>query len=55
MKTTNVVFLNGGQFDPKPPLGEGQTRYVKLQHMSDLIELAVVGFIKQSGRTEGWK
>jgi hypothetical protein len=53
--STNVVFLNSADFDPKPPLGEGQTRYVKLKHKNELLGMEVDDFMEQAGKTEGWK
>lgn len=37
--SANIVFLNGATFDPQPPLGTGESRYIKLREVGHLIHL----------------
>ena len=53
--SANIVFLNGAAFDTQPPLGSGETRYVKLRTLDELNGLGVPDFINQAGSHQGWK
>ncbi|MGH2875407.1 MAG: DUF1801 domain-containing protein [Solirubrobacteraceae bacterium] len=54
--SVNVLFLGGVGFDPIPPLGNtGQTRYVKITTLAEVKQPDVVDWMKQAGRTPGWK
>ena len=54
--SANIVFLNGADFDPQPPLGTGgEKRYIKLKTIEELNDLHVIDFIKQATNHEGWK
>jgi hypothetical protein len=54
--SVNVLFLGGARFDPPPPLGNtGQTRYVKITSLAEVKQSNLVDWIKQAGRTPGWK
>lgn len=54
-KSANVVFLQGSKFASKPPSGEGDSRYIKLQHDDDPKDTDLVRWIKEAGRHPGWK
>ncbi|HLU82008.1 MAG TPA: hypothetical protein VKZ43_01290, partial [Trueperaceae bacterium] len=54
--SVNVVFLGGADFDPPPPLGDtGRSRYVKVRSLDEAKTPEVRKWIKQAGRTPGWK
>lgn len=54
--SVNIVFLNGANFDPQPPLGmDDSSRYLKLFNMGDLNKIDVIHFIEQARGFEGWK
>jgi hypothetical protein len=54
--SVNVLFLGGAKFDPAPPLGNtGDTRYIKITVESEVTQPDVLDWIKQAGRTPGWK
>ena len=54
--SVNVVFLGGADFDPPPPLGDtGRSRYVKVRSLDEAKTHEVRKWIKQAGRTPGWK
>lgn len=53
--SANIVFLNAATFDPQPPLGTGETRYIKLKTMEDVNDPLVVDYIKQAAGQDGWK
>jgi hypothetical protein len=53
--SANMVFLNGGRFMPEPPLGSGDTRYMKLKTIEALQEPYVSDFIKQALQHQGWQ
>ena len=54
--SVNIVFLNGAEFDPKPPLGnDKQSRYVKLHTLDELNNQQIINYIEQAGRIHGWK
>lgn len=54
--SVNALFFGGADFKPPPPLGTtGRTRYVKLTRLDDVKQPELSEWIKQSGRTSGWK
>jgi len=54
--SVNIVFLNGANFNPAPPLGSGnQSRYIKLTTVDDLNNLEIIDFIEQAKELDGWK
>lgn len=54
--SANVLFLGGADFDVPPPLGSvGRTRYVKIKSAADVQQPELLEWIKQAGRTPGWK
>lgn len=53
--SANIVFLNAATFDPQPPLGTGETRYIKLKTMEEVNDPLVVDYIKQAAGQDGWK
>ena len=52
--SVNVVFLGGADFDAPPPLGEGESRYIKLRTLDDVEQPEVRNWIEQAGRMRGW-
>ncbi|APY07252.1 hypothetical protein BWZ20_02550 [Winogradskyella sp. J14-2] len=53
--SANIVFLNGAAFDPQPPLGTGETRYIKLKTLDEVNDARVIDFIKQAANYNGWQ
>jgi hypothetical protein len=53
--SVNVVFLAGAQFDTPPPLGEGQSRYIKVKTLEEAQAPELQKWIEQAGRVPGWK
>jgi len=53
--SVNVVFLGGARFDSPPPLGSGQSRYVKVKTVKEADAADLWKWIKQAGRVPGWK
>jgi hypothetical protein len=53
--SVNIVFLAGAKFDPQPPLGSGESRYVKLQSLEEAQAAEVHEWIEQAGRVSGWR
>ncbi|HWC34325.1 MAG TPA: DUF1801 domain-containing protein [Mycobacteriales bacterium] len=54
--SVNIVFYGGADFEPPPPLGDtDRTRYVKLSSVDDRDRPDVRDWIKQAGRTPGWR
>ncbi|WP_212745830.1 hypothetical protein [Winogradskyella algicola] len=53
--SANIVFLNGAAFDPQPPLGTGETRYIKLKTLDEVNDASVIDFIRQAANYDGWK
>ena len=51
--SVNVVFHAGGAFDPPPPLGEGDSRYVKLRSLEDAKQPQLRQWIREAGRHAG--
>ena len=53
--SVNIVFLGGADFDPPPPLGEGdRSRYVKIKSVDELDDPDLDKWIKQAGKVDGW-
>ena len=56
VKSMNIVFLNGAQFERQPPLGTDiQSRYIKVTSIDEIKDPEVIDFIEQAGNTKGWK
>jgi hypothetical protein len=54
--SVNVLFLGGADFAPAPPLGTtGRTRYVKITSLEQSKQPELREWMKQAGRTPGWK
>lgn len=54
--SVNVLFFGGADFDPPPPLGNtDRTRYVKVTSLAEAKGPELREWIRQSGRTPGWK
>ncbi len=54
--SVNVVFLGGADFGSPPPLGTtGRTRYVKVTIVDDVDTPELQGWIKEAGKTPGWR
>jgi hypothetical protein len=53
--SVNVVFLAGSDFDPAPPLGEGEGRYVKVRTLEEAEQPLMRQWIEQAGRVPGWR
>jgi hypothetical protein len=52
----NVVFLGGADFDCPPTLGTtDRTRYVKVTTAEEVQRPELRRWIKEAGRTMGWK
>jgi hypothetical protein len=52
--SVNVVFLGGADFKTPPPLGEGQSRYVKVKSLDEVESPEMRDWIKQAAKTRGW-
>lgn len=54
--SANLVFYEGADFEPPPPLGEtGQSRYVKLYTLDDAEAPEVRSWIGQAATMSGWQ
>ena len=53
--SANIVFLKGADFDTKPPLGTGESRYIKLRSIEELSDKKLTDYINQAGSINGWK
>src|SRR5215211_6319303 len=53
--SVNVVFFAGAEFDPPPPLGDGQSRYVKVRSLEELEQPELRTWIELAGRLPGWQ
>jgi hypothetical protein len=54
--SVNVLFLGGADFDSPPRLGTtDRTRYVKVTTVTETEQAELRRWIKQAGRTPGWK
>lgn len=54
-KSVNVVFLSGSKFAAPPPSGEGDSRYIKIEHDEEVPEADLVKWIKAAQKAPGWK
>jgi hypothetical protein len=53
--SVNVVFLGGGDFESRPPLGTNdRTRYIKVTNLEEAQRPELQKWIEQAGRTPGW-
>jgi hypothetical protein len=53
--SVNVVFLGGADFDPPPPLGDGdRSRYIKLKSHAEVNEQELRSWIKTASLVDGW-
>ncbi len=52
--SANIVFLKGADFVSKPPLGSGESRYIKLRSLEELNDEKLTDYIKQAGTLNGW-
>jgi hypothetical protein len=56
IKSVNIVFLGGADFESPPPLGEGhRSRYVKIESADEVDAAEIRGWIEEAARTPGWK
>jgi len=54
--SVNIVFLAGKEFDPPPPLGEGeQARYIKIKTLDEVNRPEIQKWIQQASHLEGWR
>lgn len=53
--SVNVVFLGGADFDSPPPLGSGQSRYVKVKSLQEAQGPDMRSWIEQAGDVPGWR
>jgi hypothetical protein len=53
--SVNVVFFGGAAFADPPPLGTGQSRYVKVKTVAEVDQPEMSQWIEQAGLTPGWK
>ncbi len=54
--SVNVVFFGGADFKSPPPLGTvGRSRYVKLKTLEEVEGPLMRKWLRQAGRTRGWK
>ena len=53
--SVNVVFFAGAELDPPPPLGGGQSRYVKVRSLEEAQAPELRRWIEHAGRVPGWK
>ena len=52
--SVNVVFLGGAAFEPPPPLGEGESRYIKIRTLEEVEQPELRRWIQQAGDFPGW-
>ncbi|MDH3189221.1 MAG: DUF1801 domain-containing protein [Acidimicrobiia bacterium] len=50
----NLVFLGGAELDPRPPLADGPSRYVKVTSLEEAQGQEIQSWIKQAGSVPGW-
>jgi hypothetical protein len=53
--SANIVFLNGENLDPKPPLGNSESRYFKIKTIDELKDLSINKYIENSSKIKGWQ
>jgi hypothetical protein len=52
--SVNVVFLGGAGFDSPPPLGTGQSRYVKVNSLEEAQAPEIQQWVRQAALVPGW-
>ena len=53
--SVNMVFHGGKALDPPPPLGEGDSRYVKVRSVEEAGSEEMRSWIRQAADLPGWK
>lgn len=53
--SVNIVFLGGAKLDNPPPLGSGDSRYVKIKSLEEVEDAQMKKWIKQAAQIPGWK
>lgn len=53
--SVNMVFFGGADFDSPPPLGEGESRYVKVKTLEEAEQPEMRNWIEQAARMKGWQ
>jgi hypothetical protein len=53
--SVNVVFLKGEDLTPQPPLGAGESRYVKLTSLQEAEAPELRDWIEQAAKRPGWR
>jgi hypothetical protein len=54
--SVNVVFFGGADFDPPPPLGDGdRSRYVKVTTLEETEQPQLRRWVEQARRVPGWR
>jgi hypothetical protein len=53
--SANVVFLKGEQLNPRPPLGSGESRYVKITSLKEAEDPDLRKWIEQAASVPGWQ
>lgn len=53
--SANVVFLGGADFETPPPLGGGQSRYVKVKTLDEAKAPELRKWIERAARGPGWQ
>lgn len=51
--TANVVFLGGAEFDDPPPLGSGESRYIKVSDVAEVTTPQMREWITHAGIAPG--
>ena len=52
--SVNLVLLGGAAFAEPPPLGEGESRYVKVRSVEEVEQPELRRWIEQAGGVAGW-
>ena len=53
--SVNIVFLGGANFDSPPPLGSGDSRYVKVTTLEEAQDPKVRAWIEAAADAPGWR
>lgn len=53
--SVNVVFRGGAEFDRPPPLGDGQSRYVKVRSLEEAQDPEIREWVEQARSASGWQ
>lgn len=53
--SVNVVFPGGARFSSPPPLGDGDSRYVKVKTVAEVDTPEMRAWIEEAGRVDGWR